>query len=123
MVTTTPPTSSMDKNTFDTAADALISAVFGSPRTIETATYTQAAGDNYLIANYAGTVTLTLLNPVNYFGSFYVKTITANAVISASSNVVPLGGSTNGTAIVAATAGKWIKLVSDGKYWIAMAGG
>ena len=44
----------------------------------------------------------------------------AFTVVSASSNVVPLTGGAAGTAILAATAGKWCTLVSDGTNWITM---
>jgi hypothetical protein len=48
------------------------------------------------------------------------KTITANTVVSASSNVVPLAGGSAGTAILPATDGAWATLVSDGTNWIIM---
>jgi len=51
-----------------------------------------------------------------------IKTITANTVVSASSNVAPLTSATAGTAILAATAGKWARLVSDGTNWRIMSG-
>jgi hypothetical protein len=41
-------------------------------------------------------------------------------VISASSNVVPVDGTTAGTAILAAGAGKSTTLVSDGTNWVTM---
>ena len=50
-----------------------------------------------------------------------IKTIAAFTVVSASSNIVPLIGGVAGTAILAATAGKWATLVSDGTNWIVMA--
>ena len=51
-----------------------------------------------------------------------IKTIQAQTVVSASSNVVPLVGGAAGTAILAATAGKWATLVSDGTNWVIMQG-
>lgn len=94
-----------------------------APVTITGATYTVAATDSWLIANRAGTVTLTLPTASSFTGRILtVKTITANTVVSASSNVVPLAGGAAGTAILAATAGKWAKLVSDGTNWIIMEG-
>jgi len=42
--------------------------------------------------------------------------------VSASSNVVPLVGGAAGTAILAATAGKWALAKSDGTNWQLMAG-
>jgi hypothetical protein len=50
-----------------------------------------------------------------------LKTTAAFAVNSASSNVVPLTGGAAGTAILAATAGKWCELVYDGTNWVIMA--
>jgi hypothetical protein len=52
-----------------------------------------------------------------------VRTIQAQTVVSASSDVVPVAGGAAGTAILAATAGKWALLQSDGTNWqIMMAG-
>lgn len=88
--------------------------------TIATATSTITTQTN-LIANFAGTVTLTLPSAASYTNRrILVKTITANTVISASSNVVPQTGGAAGTAILAATAGKWAELISDGSNWIIM---
>ena len=50
----------------------------------------------------------------------FIKNITATAVISATANVVPLGSATAGTAILAATAGKFAMLQSDGTNWVTM---
>jgi hypothetical protein len=50
----------------------------------------------------------------------YLNTITANSVTSASSNVIPLGSDTAGTAILAATAGKFAMIQSDGVRWVTM---
>jgi hypothetical protein len=44
----------------------------------------------------------------------YIKTYTANAVNSASSNVIPITGGAAGTAILSATAGKWALLQWNG---------
>ena len=49
-----------------------------------------------------------------------VKNIQAQTVVSASANVKPIGSNTAGTAILAATAGKFATLVSDGTNWIIM---
>ena len=115
-----------------------------TPTTITTATYTFGANANDVystsfIANYAGTVTLVLrpANETTYTGNsvftgvsttntgrwLYLKTITANTVVSASANVVPLVGGAAGTAILPATAGAWAALQSDGTNWIIMARG
>jgi len=95
---------------------------FSSPIATKTANYTQTAADVDLIFNGAGSLTLTLLSAATYTGrELYVRTIVAQAVVSASSNVVPLAGGAAGTAILAATAGKWARLKSDGANWQIMA--
>ena len=82
------------------------------------ATYTVVDTDNTIIANRAGTVTLTLPTASSYTGrTIRVVTIQAQTVVSASSNVVPLAGGAAGTAILEATAGKWADLESDGTNW------
>ena len=88
------------------------------------ATRTVALTDRYIICNRAGTVTLTLPAAATYPGyEFTVKTITANTVVSASSNVVPVTSATAGTAILAATAGRWADLRSDGTNWVIVRAG
>jgi len=75
----------------------------------------------YVIVNYAGTCTLTLPTASNWTGrEIKVKTITANIVKSASSNVLPIDDTTASDAILPATDGKWATLVSDGTNWIIM---
>jgi hypothetical protein len=49
-----------------------------------------------------------------------IKTIQAKSVVSASSNVIPIGNATVGTAILSNVAGKFATLVSDGTNWITM---
>lgn len=92
-----------------------------APTVVSAATYT-VAGDSGVIANFAGTVTLTLPAAGTFPGrALLVKTIQAQAVVSDASNVVPLAGGAAGTAILAATAGKWATLQSDGSAWQIMA--
>jgi prepilin-type N-terminal cleavage/methylation domain-containing protein len=94
-----------------------------APPTPKTAaTYSMVATDSSLIFKSSATVTLTLQNAAAYPGRMlYVKTITAYAVNSSASNVKPLTSDTAGTAIVAATAGRWALLQSDGTNWVIMA--
>lgn len=99
----------------------------GAPVTATGATYPSSgafpATANFLICNRAGTITVTLpdATATNNIGRIItVKTVTANTVVSASSNVVPVDGTAAGTAILAATAGKWATLVSDGTNWVIM---
>ena len=75
-----------------------------------------------LIVNKASSCIVTLPAASAWAGRIvYFKTIQAQTLVSESSNVVPLVGGAAGTAILAATAGKWAKLVSDGSNWIIMA--
>lgn len=77
--------------------------------------------ENWLICNGAGTITATLPNAALFIGrEIMIKTIAAQAVVSASSDVVPLAGGAAGNAILSATAGKWATLVSDGSNWQIM---
>lgn len=80
--------------------------------------------DTYsVIINNGASTTMTLPAAATYPGRIIlIKTIQAQTVISAGSNVVPLVGGGAGTAILAATAGKWAQLQSDGTSWIIMAG-
>ena len=89
----------------------------GAPVT-KTADFSLAATENDIICNKAGTLTITLPAASSWTGRrVTVRTITANTVVSASSNVVPAAGGAAGTAILAATAGKSALLISDGTNW------
>lgn len=90
-----------------------------APVTETASTHTLAATENYLIANASGTCTVTL-GTATAGRAVTVKTIAAQTVVSASSNVKPIDSGTAGTAILAGTAGKWARLVGDGTNWIVM---
>jgi hypothetical protein len=78
---------------------------------------------NFLINARTGTLTVTLPDATafNNIGRIItIKTVTANTVVSASSNVVPIDGTVAGTAILAGTAGKWATFASDGTNWVIM---
>jgi len=93
-----------------------------APVTVTASTYTVGANESDIIFNTSTTHTLTLPSASANPGRFlFVKTIAAFAVNSASSNVCPISSATPGTAILAATAGKWATLKSDGTNWIVMA--
>jgi len=78
-------------------------------------------GESNVVCNFAGTVTLTLPAAASFTGrAIRIKTLTANTVVSNASNVKPLGTNTAGTAILAAVAGRFAVLVSDGTNWITM---
>jgi len=89
---------------------------------VTAATYTVLATDTYIVFNTGATCTLTLPTPsaINAGRRLIIKTIAAFAVNSASSNVKPQTTNTNGTAILAATAGRFAQLVSDGTSWVVM---
>jgi hypothetical protein len=95
----------------------------GAPVT-KTADFTLAATENWIIVNKAAaTCNVTLPAASSWTGrEFTIKTLQAFTVVSASSNVVPRNGTAAGTAILAAVAGNWATLVSDGTNWIIMCG-
>lgn len=80
--------------------------------------YTVEVADTHILFFTSATCTITLPSAATYIGKeLYLRTIAAFAVDSASSNVSPVAGGAAGTAILAATAGKWAILVSDGTSW------
>lgn len=104
------------------------SAIFvGSTSTSIPVTKTGTSGsqgvtDSALIINASGSYTLTLLSAATYTGRWLrIKSIAAQTIVSASSNVVPIDTATAGTAILSATAGKWAILQSNGTNWVIMA--
>lgn len=89
----------------------------------KTASFTLANHESNIICNGAGSITVTLPAASLWPGrEVMIKTIAAQTVVSASSNVVPLTGGAAGTAILAAAAGRFATLVSDGTNWIIMSG-
>ena len=92
----------------------------GAPATLTGTSGAWGAG-NVTIINASGTFTLTLPTAsANNGRILLLKSIAAQIVNSASSNVVPLGSATAGTAIFTAAV-HWATLVSDGTNWITMA--
>lgn len=88
----------------------------------KTSAFTLGANENEVICNGAASITVTMPAASGWVGrKVRIKTRAAFTVISASSNVKPLDTDTAGTAILAATAGKWAELVSDGANWVVMA--
>lgn len=87
------------------------------------ATYTVLATDSTIINNNAaGTLTLTFPAPLNGAGKIiHLVNYQAQTVVSAAADVVSLTGVT-GTAILAATAGKWATLQWRGDLWFIIAG-
>jgi hypothetical protein len=105
-----------------TAAIKSTYRIANTPVTYTGTSVTMGTGDNSIIINASGTFTLTLLGAAAYPGRIlYVKSIAAQIVNSAASNVVPIGSATAGTVIFPATAGKFAVLQSDGSNWITLA--
>lgn len=96
----------------------------GAPVT-KTSSFTVANNENWIICNGASAnVAVTLPNPINWVGrEIMFKNLSATyTVVSGGSNVIPLDGITAGTAMLPATAGTWLTLVSDGANWVVMQG-
>lgn len=86
---------------------------------IKTAAFTVADNEHWLICNGTASIAVTLPDAATNMGREIMLTNRAAfTVVSASSNVVPLAGGAAGTAILAAAAGKYATLVSDGTNWI-----
>ena len=98
------------------------SMLLGAPVT-KTADFTLGDTENYVINDKSGSACVVTLPAASSWTGRQVcfKTIQAQALDSASSNVVPLAGGAAGTAILTGTAGNWAILVSDGTNWIIMA--
>ena len=89
---------------------------------IKTASFTLADNENFLVCNGAGSITVTFPTASASTGRVvWIKTIAAQTVVSAGTNVKPIGTNTAGTAILAASAGAWAMLVCDGTDWVVMA--
>ena len=107
------------------AAAANIDYVGITAPVTKTADFTVADGESYLINNKTTTsCTATLPTASSWTGRALTFTnYQAQTLVSASSNVVPRAGGAAATAILAATAGVWTTLVSDGTNWLEVAGG
>jgi hypothetical protein len=87
------------------------------------ADFTLADTEGWVINNKpAATCTVTLPAASAWAGrAVTFKNLQAQTLVSASSNVAPIGSATPGTAILAASVGVWATLVSDGTNWVVMA--
>ena len=87
------------------------------------ADFTLADTEGWVINNKTGsTCTVTLPDATLWAGrAVTFKNLQAQTLVSASSNVAPIGSATPGTAILAASVGAWATLVSDGTNWVVMA--
>jgi hypothetical protein len=86
----------------------------------KTADFTVASTDVWLINNKSGsTCTVTLPTASTNSGRvLYFQNYQVQALVSASSNVVPLAGGAAGTSILLASSGDSATLVSDGTNWL-----
>jgi hypothetical protein len=87
------------------------------------ADFTLADTEGWVINNKTGSTCTVTLPAASLWGgrSVTFKNLQAQTLVSASSNVAPIGSATPGTAILAATVGAWATLVSDGTNWVVMA--
>ncbi len=94
----------------------------GAPVT-KTANFTLAATENWLINNKSGSAcTVTLPSASLWTGrEVMIQNYQAQTVVSASANVVPKSGAAAGTAILPATVGSSVALVSNGTNWVVAA--
>lgn len=112
------------RGTTDTLTNKTVIGLRRAAPVTKTADFTLADGEDYLINNKAGSAcVVTLPAAGSYTGRVVtIKTIQAQAVNSASSNVIPRAGGAAGTAILTGTAGNWATLVSNGTNWEIMSG-
>ena len=89
----------------------------------KTADFTLANTEGWVINDKpAATCTVTLPAASAWAGrAVTFKNLQAQLLVSASSNVAPIGSAAPGTAILAASVGVWATLVSDGTNWVVMA--
>jgi len=100
------------------AAD--ITGLTNSAPVTKTADFSVAATDLWLINNKSGsTCTVTLPAASSYTGRIlHFQNYQVQALVSASSNVVPISGGAAGTSILVASSGDQATLVSDGTNWL-----
>ena len=115
-----------------TSGQVLTSAGAGAPTwktpdtlsapVVKTADFIVADNESWFINNKTGsTCTVTLPAAASWVGRQLIfKNIQAKAIVSASSDVVPIGSTTAGTAILLGVVGNWATLVSDGTNWVIM---
>lgn len=87
------------------------------------ADFTLDDNEGWIINNKSGSTCTVTLPAASSWGGRTVgfKNLQPQTLISASSNVAPIGSATPGTAILAASVGAWATLVSDGTNWVIMA--
>lgn len=88
----------------------------------KTADFTLADTEGWVINNKSGSSCVVTLPAASSWGgrSVTFKNLQAQTLVSASSDVAPIGSATPGTAILPASVGAWATLVSDGTNWVIM---
>lgn len=115
----------LGNNSDPTSTLTVIGSIATQPQAanITASTYSVIATDADLVFAASGTCTVTLPAAASFPGRvLWLNTETAQAVVSASANVIPRAGGAAGTAILAASAGSWARLKSNGTAWKIMAG-
>lgn len=98
------------------------SAINSEPNVQTVDNYAVTAKDVTVIIDRASTTTVVL--PIgSLFPGRRIRVVTrqAQAILSSQSNITPITGGAPTNAILAATAGKWADLESDGTYWVITA--
>jgi hypothetical protein len=90
---------------------------------IRSSDFTVNPENKWIINNKTGSGCVVTLPSAAVSGgrTLTFKNLQAQTLVSASSNVAPIGSATPGTAILPATVGAWALLVSDGTNWVIMA--
>lgn len=114
----------MKEQTVSVGALKSLGALFTTAPVTKTADFTLADTETVIINNKTGSACVATLPSAALWSGrlLLMKTTQAQALNSASSNVVPKAGGAAGTAIATGTAGNWALLVSDGTNWVVMAG-
>ena len=100
------------------AVQSIINA--SSSPVIKTADFTVASDELWIINNKSGsTCTVTLPAASVYAGrTLNFQNYQDQSLVSASSDVIPQGGGSAGSAILTNVAGNWATLVSNGTNWV-----
>jgi hypothetical protein len=103
------------------AINSTLTALASAPVTY-TANFSVAPTDLWIINNKSGSsCTATLPTASGYLGRIlYFQNYQAQTLVSASSDVVGIGGGAAGTSILLASAGDQSTLVSNGTNWVTM---
>lgn len=96
-----------------------------SAANITASTYTVAATDADLVFNTSGGCTVTLPNASSVAPGriLWLNNESAQAIVSASANVIPKAGGSASASLLPATAGSWARLKAQAAGWKIMASG